>query len=220
MEKIALLGIVFLISGDGIVANQYNPDYTLGDLIQENGYVYEVDENGNTYLARIDALSELLMEETGATFDFDEKTNEVSKTIAEGGEEEKTETETEAEVAKTEVSPEVEKAYLAYVNWNGPKLNRSNGMVNGPSGKETYYNLNMNGVISLMRSLGYSSPEYDFWIREDGVKMFGPYIMCAADLNIRPKGTIIPTSLGVAMVCDTGSFANSNHYQVDIAVAW
>lgn len=53
--------------------------------------------------------------------------------------------------------------------------------------------------------------------------MFGDYIMVAADLAIRPKGTILPCSLGMAMVCDTGSFVNrqdgrDGHHQLDIAV--
>ena len=101
--------------------------------------------------------------------------------------------------------------------WKGPKLNRSNGTVQGPSGKETYYNLNMSGVVRLMEAKGF---HYKYWVRKDGVKMYGKYIMCAANLNIRPKGTILKTSLGKAMVCDTGSFASSNAYQLDIAVSW
>ena len=96
-------------------------------------------------------------------------------------------------------------------------LNRTNGVFAGPSGKETYYNLNMQGCIRLMEALGYN---YRFWIREDGVKMYGNYVMCAADLSIRPKGTILQTSLGTGIVCDTGSFVNQNRYQLDIATAW
>lgn len=103
-------------------------------------------------------------------------------------------------------------------DWNGPVLNRVNGTVEGPSGKETYYNLNMSRVVSIMKNLGYNTFEY--WVREDGVKMFGPYVMCAANLEIRPKGTIVETSLGTAIVCDTGSFAKTNQYQLDIAVNW
>ena len=220
MKEILLLGVAFLISGNSMVANQNDPNYTLGDLIWENGYVYDVDENDNTYLWRIEPFDKLLKEKNGTVFDLGYKANEVSEVTTQVEEKEKAETETEAEVVEPEVLPEVQEAYLAFTNWTGPKLNRSNGTINGPSGKETYYNLPMQGVISIMRSLGYSSPEYDYWVREDGVKMFGPYIMCAADLGLRPKGTIVPTSLGVAMVCDTGSFAYSNHYQLDIAVAW
>lgn len=102
-------------------------------------------------------------------------------------------------------------------SWDGPILNRVNGTVKGPSGKETYYNLNMSKVVSIMRNLGY---DYEYWVRDDGVKMFGEYIMCAANLKIRPKGTILETSLGTAIVCDTGGFAKSNPRQIDIAVNW
>lgn len=101
--------------------------------------------------------------------------------------------------------------------WQGEVLNKRNGVVQGPSGKETYYNLPMGGVIRIMRKLGY---DYEYWVRDDGVKMFGPYVMCAANLELRPKGTIVETSLGTAIVCDTGSFAKKNRTQLDIAVAW
>ena len=35
------------------------------------------------------------------------------------------------------------------LNWNGPVLSRSKGSVYGPSGKETYYNLNMSGCLGV-----------------------------------------------------------------------
>ena len=57
-------------------------------------------------------------------------------------------------------------------------------------------------------------------MREDGAKMLGEYVMCAANLNIRPKGTIIETSLGMGIVVDTGSFASYNTTQLDLAVDW
>ena len=109
---------------------------------------------------------------------------------------------------------------------NNPAPNHNNhitkrgGVYNGPSGKETYYNLPMQGVIRIMRNLGYSEEEYPYWIRKDGVKMFGDYIMVAANLDIRPKGTILECSLGTAIVCDTGDFAKTNKTQLDIAVDW
>ena len=100
---------------------------------------------------------------------------------------------------------------------NGPHLTRQCGVFQGPSGRETYYNLPMGRVIQYMEALGYS---YRYWVREDGVKMYGQYVMCAADLSIRPKGTILETSLGKAIVCDTGTFVNQNRCQLDIATAW
>lgn len=109
---------------------------------------------------------------------------------------------------------------LPAFSWEGEVLTKSKGVVYGPSGKETYYNLNMTSVINSMRRLGYSEEEYPYWIREDGVKMLGDYVMVAANYEIRPKGTIIESSLGYAIVCDTGGFVNNHPTQIDIAVTW
>lgn len=105
-------------------------------------------------------------------------------------------------------------------DWTGEILSKSKGVVNGPSGKESYYNLNMNSVIRVMRNAGYSEEEYPYWIREDGIKMLGNYVIVAANYEIRPRGTIIQSSLGYAIVCDTGSFAKRNPTQIDVAVTW
>lgn len=102
-------------------------------------------------------------------------------------------------------------------NWNGPKLTRQAGRIQGPSGEETYYNLDMSGVISIMRSMGNND---EYWVRSDGCKCLGDYIMVAADLNIHPRGSIVQTSLGLGRVCDTGTFTYNNPYQIDIAVTW
>ena len=101
--------------------------------------------------------------------------------------------------------------------WDGPVLTKSAGVVMGPSGKETYYNLNMSGVVSIMRSMGNQD---EYWIREDGCKMLGDYIMCAANLDVHPRGSLVKSSLGTCIVCDTGGFAAANPNQLDIAVNW
>ncbi len=101
--------------------------------------------------------------------------------------------------------------------WTGPVLTPRMGTVTGPNGRETYYNLNMNGVIAIMRRMGYDGK---YWVREDGVKMLGDYIMCAANLNIFPRGSLVESSLGTCIVCDTGGFALVNPTQLDIAVVW
>ena len=106
-------------------------------------------------------------------------------------------------------------------NWNkSGHLSSWSGVYYGPSGKETYYNLNMSGVVSIMRGMGFSEDKYPYWVRDDGCKMLGNYIMVAADLGIRARGTLVPTSLGTGIVCDTGGFAASNRYQLDIATNW
>lgn len=101
--------------------------------------------------------------------------------------------------------------------WKGSVLNRYNGVNRGPSGKETYYNLNMNKIVGAMKRLGVNS---EYWVRNDGVKMYGDYIMCAADLSVYPRGSIVETSLGTGIVCDTGAFVKSTGIVLDIATAW
>lgn len=104
--------------------------------------------------------------------------------------------------------------------WTGSRLSRSRGVCYGPSGRETYYNMDMSFCISRMRSRGYSDKDYPYWIREDGCKMLGSYIMVAANFKIRPLGTIVETSLGWGIVVDTGGFVRSNPRGLDIAVNW
>lgn len=86
--------------------------------------------------------------------------------------------------------------------------------------KETYYNLDMSGVVSIMRSIGFTEEEYPYNVRSDGAKCLGDYVMIAANLNLYPRGSFQECSLGQAIVCDTGSFAFANPDQFDIAVNW
>lgn len=127
--------------------------------------------------------------------------------------------ETPAIVEETRVETAVVETSIEYV-WHGEKWDTYKGVnFDAPSGVETGYNLPMEGVVYLMRQLGYSEEEYPYWIREDGMKMFGDYVMVGAYLPIRPKGTILPTSRGMGIVVDTGYFAYGE-YQLDLAYAW
>ena len=102
-------------------------------------------------------------------------------------------------------------------SWSGQVLNRINGAIYGPTGKETYYNLDMSGVIAIMRRMGNNDI---YWIRDDGVKMLGDYVIVAANLELFPRGSLVPCSLGMGIVCDTGGFAQRDATQLDIAVNW
>lgn len=130
--------------------------------------------------------------------------------------------EVKAEEIEEEITVEIqdEPAEEVEQEWQGQVLTAYLGTIQGPSGKETYYNLPMGGVVSIMRDLGYDEEQYPYWVRDDGCKMLGEYIIVAANLDIRPRGTILETSLGWAIVCDTGGFAQNNQNQVDIAVDW
>ena len=112
---------------------------------------------------------------------------------------------------------ELQKPKEAEFVWNGPVLTRSKGVNYGPTGKETYYNLPMQGIVRIMRNKGYSESEYPYWIRSDGVKMLGPYAIAAANFGHFPRGSIVPSSLGLALVCDTGHLG-WNH--LDLATHW
>ena len=101
-----------------------------------------------------------------------------------------------------------------------PHLTRSGGIFDGPSGKETYYNLNMGGCVRIMRDKGYSLDDYPYWIRDDGAKMFGDYVMVAMDISVYPKGSIVETSLGQGIVVDHCVAATWGTVAVDIAVNW
>ena len=102
-------------------------------------------------------------------------------------------------------------------NYDGAVLNPTMGVVYGPSGKETYYNLDMSGVLNIMRGMGNSD---QYWVREDGAKMLGDYVIVAANLDNHPRGSLVETSLGTGIVCDTGGFAYQDPNQIDIATAW
>ncbi|MBQ8305257.1 MAG: SH3 domain-containing protein [Blautia sp.] len=123
-----------------------------------------------------------------------------------------------AEEAKEEAGEETtDTASEENSTWDGPVLTPSAGVVYGPTGKETYYNLDMSGVVGIMRSMGNND---EYWVREDGVKMLGDYVMCAANLSVHPRGSLVESSLGTCIVCDTGGFAAANPNQLDIAVTW
>ena len=99
-------------------------------------------------------------------------------------------------------------------NTNTGVLTPSKGVNYFNGRKETYYNLDMSGCVLIMRGLGNND---EYWVRSDGCKMLGNYIMCAANLSFYPRGSLVETSLGTAIVVDTG-YLESN--QIDIAVSW
>lgn len=117
----------------------------------------------------------------------------------------------------TEASAGESTADTTSYSWTGSVLTAASGVNYGPSGKETYYNLDMSLVVANMHAMGFSG---EYWVRDDGVKMFGDYIMCAANLDVHPRGSLVESSLGTCIVCDTGGFAYYDPYQLDIAVTW
>ena len=123
------------------------------------------------------------------------------------------------EVRKTYVasaSPTVAAATTSY-NYPTEGLTKSGGVNYYGEQKETYYNLNMNGVVNNAQNAGI---EGEYWVRDDGTKMYGDYIIVAANQEVYPYGSTVETSLGTGIVLDTGGFAAGNPTQVDIATDW
>lgn len=102
----------------------------------------------------------------------------------------------------------------------GQMLTASGGVFYGASGKEKWYSLPMDGVVDLMRRHGFTEQAYPYWVREDGCKMFGDFIMLAADTNTRPRGTVLETSRGLGIVVDHCAAAESEENLIDVAVTW
>lgn len=92
---------------------------------------------------------------------------------------------------------------------NGSRLTPSSGVNYYNGNKETYYNLDMSGVIANAQAMGIQG---NYWVRSDGVRMYGDYVIVAAQMN---KGSIVQTSLGTGIVldwCQAGT--------IDIATIW
>lgn len=100
-----------------------------------------------------------------------------------------------------------------------PHLTKSGGVFAGPSGKETWYDLPMGRVIQNMRELGYDEFDYPFYVREDGAKCIGEYVLVAMNTYQYPKGTIVETSLGQGIVADHCVRAESENV-IDVATDW
>ena len=162
-----------------------------------------------------------VMKHDNISSNIDTSVTSVKTTVNNEFERQKKEAEEKERLAKLEEEKKKKsEAKIIEVSYHGDKLTKSRGTIQGPSGKETYYNLNMSGVVSIMRRKGFSEAEYPYNVRADGVKCLGPYVMVAAHLGNRPRGSKIQTSLGAGIVCDTGGFAASNPNQIDIATSW
>lgn len=168
-----------------------------------------VKENGETYTKQIEGVSKSL---DSLKLDIVNKVKELNEKIrsVEEAKAEKKAAEQAVITASYEPTP-------AYNPPTGGCLTPSGGVHNGPSGLETYYNLPMDGVIQQARNFGI---EGEYWIRPDGCKMYGNYIILACNRDVHPMGSLVETSLGTGISLDTGGFAEGNPTQVDVATTW
>lgn len=79
---------------------------------------------------------------------------------------------------------------------------------------ETWYDKPMNRVIGRAQMIGIPA---DYWIRDDGVKMFGPWVIVAAHKS-KVRYTRLQTSLGEGIILDYHTMDDPELY--DIATDW
>ena len=85
----------------------------------------------------------------------------------------------------------------------------------GISHRETYYDLNMSGV---MQSCGQGGR---YTVRVDGAKVDADgYVIVAANYGNYPKCSVVETSMGPGKVYDTGGFAARHPHGFDLATDW
>ena len=79
---------------------------------------------------------------------------------------------------------------------------------------EKYYNMNMSRVVQRAQDVGIPC---DYWVRDDGVKMFGPWVILASHPSVT-RYTRLQTSLGEGIVLDRHTV--NDEKLIDIAVEW
>lgn len=104
------------------------------------------------------------------------------------------------------------------VSVNAGTLTKRGGVNYYNGHKETWYDLDMTRIVKKAKRIGVPG---DYWVSEDGLKMYGDFVIVAADFDVHPYGCVVLTSLGVpGMVLDTGAFTESDPEQIDVAVDW
>ena len=93
-------------------------------------------------------------------------------------------------------------------------LTASLGRIQFQDHTETWYNRPMGKVVQRAKDMGIPA---EYWVREDGVKMFGPWVILASHPSVT-RYTRIQTSLGEGIILDRHCVDDPDLY--DVAVSW
>lgn len=182
------------------IASQTDAD---GELIQDQiNYLEEIQDKLDNHDKDIDELNDNIDKQNDKFDDIDQQIEDIKVSK---------EKKKQQYLASRSYTPKT-----TYVQ-NTDGLTASAGVNYYGEQKETYYNLNMSRVVANAQNNGLQG---DYWVREDGAKMFGDYVIVAANQDVHPYGSTVETSLGEGIVLDTGGFAAGNPTQVDIATDW
>lgn len=187
---------------------------TTKDIEEVKTGIKTLNDNDKAHTDQIDGLNnslDLIKKDLKNQVD---KLTEKIKTLEEAKAEKKA---LEAEMLATSYTAP---AYTETANYTAPTsgLTPSSGINNFNGHTESWYNLPMDGVIQQARNYGI---EGEYWVNpENGVKMYGDYVICACNRDIYPLGSLVETSFGTGISLDTGSFVDWNPTNCDIATSW
>lgn len=122
-------------------------------------------------------------------------------------------------IQQVETLAPVKQVEIVGAKSSGNPLTKSMGVnhftdSNGVTHRETYYDLNMSGVMGNCGGGTYT-------IRADGAKIDKDgYILIAANLSIYPRCSVVETSMGAGKVYDTGGFVRVHPHGWDLATDW
>lgn len=88
------------------------------------------------------------------------------------------------------------------------------GRITYNSHTETWYDLPMDKCVKRAQDMGIPC---EYWVRDDGVKMFGEWVIVAAHPS-KTRYTRVQTSLGEGIILDTHETDDTE--LIDIATTW
>ncbi len=175
-----------------------------------DGFEGELDtllENDETHTKQIEGVNQVIDNLKKTIKDTEDKLNKKIEEVE------------QAKIEKRKAQEAIQTAVYSAPAYSTPTsgLTPTGGVNNFNGQLETYYNLPMEGVVQTAYNNGIGG---EYWIRDDGVKMLGDYVIVACNRDVHPYGSLVETSLGTGISLDTGGFAAGNPYQCDIATAW
>ena len=96
-------------------------------------------------------------------------------------------------------------------------LTAGKGRIRFMDHEETWYNLNMSRVVQ--RADAYYGLKDVYKVRDDGVKTYNGFVICAGNYSEHPYGSTVETSRGIGIILDhTGK--GTDKTLIDIATNW
>lgn len=210
--SIILLGLAIIMTNIAITTRYIEIDNRLDNIASETDATNDKIEEYNSSLEEYKQEQNTLFEELQKQLDdFKDDIQDEIDRIDEDIE--------AVEIAKAEARQkrQAQVTYTPTYTASTDGLTARGGVNNYEGHRESYYNLDMSRVVNTAQNNGIQG---EYWVRDDGVKMLGDYVIVSANQGLYPYGSTVETSLGTGIVIDTGSFINTYPEGYDIATDW